>query len=108
MTTDATPSLPPFSGIDGPCPKCGMRCARAKWLVRPNATPGYGFDQKLRADPWFIGYHSGGDPATVHRSGGWWDMGPAPWWPAEWLGRECTICGYRWDEQLAEQENVDD
>lgn len=100
-----TPTLPPFSGRDGICPKCGCHCAETKWLIKPVGDVRSHIprtDEATQRAKWF----------TLYWVGGSWDaarqpvafltaLGPAGWYPDEWLGRHCLICGYRWDEQLA-------
>lgn len=104
------PSLPPFSGKDGACPKCASRCAETKWLVRPAGTLDQNIprsEQAKRDWDWYASYWFGGDLLTA-LSRGRRDVrpDPQPWWPQEWLGRHCLICKHRWDEALATTETT--
>ena len=106
------PSLPPFSGKDGACPKCASRCAETKWLVRPAGTLDQNIprsEQAKRDWDWYASYWFGGDLLTA-LSRGRRDVrpDPQPWWPQEWLGRHCLICKHRWDEALATTETTKD
>lgn len=65
-------SLPPFSGDDPPCIKCGWTDARTEYL------------------PFGDCAHGLGDRTTVGFQ------------PNERLHRECTRCGYQWDEAIVE------
>lgn len=93
------PGLPPFSGRDGACPKCGCRCAETKWLAKPLGTMRRAKDW----DPSYTVYLVGGDLAKANQYS-FLDASPASWYPDEWQSRHCLICGFRWDEALAEQE----
>lgn len=99
---DERPGLPPYSGRDGVCPKCGCRCAETKWLVKPSDSLTRMGLQSFTSDPWYVGYMTGGDLLTVARTGGYWSAIPADWWPDEWLGRHCLICHHRWDEAVVD------
>ncbi|NEA42744.1 hypothetical protein [Streptomyces sp. SID11385] len=70
-----TPSLPPFSGWEKRCPKCGADGPRALYRLplRPGALLAVDSGQQRR--------------------------GPLP----ERLERECATCSYTWDEALAEE-----
>jgi hypothetical protein len=103
------PELPLFSGRDGACPKCQCRCARTKWLRRPG--PGEiarvvrrpsDWGQDMRE--WYGLFLIGGDYARLEDFSG---FEPADWYPQEWLGRHCMICGYRWDEAVTTSETTE-
>jgi hypothetical protein len=89
--------LPPFSGKDGACPKCGCRCAQTRYL-RTLTDPQRQIGLLGENGPWYAGYFSGGNAWRPFPS----VTGIAPWWPDEWLGRLCMICGFRWDEAVVD------
>lgn len=96
-------TLPAFTGTDAPCPKCNTRAVRTRWLVKPEWD-----DNRLLGDPWYHGYLTGNDRVGLYRTHAFPFSQQAPaWWPEEWLGRECTVCGYRWDEAVAEPQPED-
>jgi hypothetical protein len=98
---DPRPGLPPFSGKDGACPKCGCSCAQTRYL-RALTDPQRQIGLLGENGPWYAGYFSGGADWRPYPSA----TGIAPWWPDEWLGRLCMICGFRWDEAVANTEQA--
>jgi hypothetical protein len=109
--SDDTPSLPPFSGKDGACPKCGSRCAESKWLIKPVGNVRDHIprtDEAKKRAEWFTLYWIGGDWEVARMPvAPLMTLGPADWYPNEWLGRHCLTCGCRWDEAVVEREADD-
>lgn len=99
------PHLPPFSGRDSACPKCGDAHVETRWLVKP---VGRAQDHVPRTEEaaaraqWFALYWIGGSWDAAR--GAIVTLGGAAWYPGEWLGRHCVFCKFRWDEAIAEAE----